>query len=101
MKALAERLVRAAPGEVPLTYVHSPISLQVWLNTRRPETTVAQAGALLGGIRPVFVVTKDAGAVRAAAPTNATIHEVFSWSTRGSSVRILSNRPHLDRRGPA
>jgi len=100
MKALAERLERAGPGKVPLTYVHSPMSLQVWLNTRRPETTVAQAGALLGGTRPAFVVTRDGAAIRAAAPTNAAIYEVFSWSTRGSSVRILSNRPHLDHRGP-
>lgn len=100
MKALAERLERAGPGEVPLTYVRSPISLQVWLNTRRPDTTVAQAGALLGGTSPAFVVTKDAAAIRAAAPTNAAIHEVFSWSGRGSSMRILSNRPQLEPREP-
>jgi hypothetical protein len=98
MKALAEQLKRAGPGEFPLTHVRSPISLQVWLNTRRPDTTVAQAGVLLGGASPAFVVTKDAAAIRAAAPTNAAIHEVFSWSTGGSSVRILSNRPQLEHR---
>jgi len=96
MKALAERLKRAGPGEFPLTHVRSPISLQVWLNTRRPDTTVARAGALLSGSNPVFIVTKDAAAIRAVAPTNAAIHEVFSWSTRGSSIRILSNRPQLE-----
>jgi len=100
MKALAEKLQRAGPGDLPLTHVHSPISLQVWLNTRRPETTPAQAGALLGGTSPAFVVTKDAAAIRAATPTNAAIYEVFSWSTKGSSVRILSNRPQLEHRDP-
>ncbi len=101
MKALAERLQRAGPDGVPLTYVRSPISLQVWLNTRRPDSTVAQAGALLAGTNPAFVVTKDAAAIRAAAPANAAINEVFSWSsTRGSSVQILSNRPRLESRDP-
>jgi len=98
MKALAERLERAGPGAVPLTYIRGPISLQVWLNTRQPDLTLAQAGALLGGTNPAFVVTKDATTVRAAAPTNAGIHEVFSWSTKGSSVRILGNRPQLEHR---
>ncbi len=99
MKKLAERLQRAGPG-VPLAHVRSPISLQVWLNTRRPELTVTQAGALLGSARPAFVVTKDAAAIHAAAPTNASINEVFSWSTRDSSVQILSNRPRLQQRDP-
>jgi 4-amino-4-deoxy-L-arabinose transferase-like glycosyltransferase len=100
MKALAERLQGAGPGEAILTYVRSPISLQVWLNTRRPDATVAQAGALLGSTNAVFVVTKDAAAIRAAAPTDAAIYEVFSWSTKGSSVQILGNRPRLEDRKP-
>lgn len=97
MKALAERLERAGPGKIQLTHVRSPLSLQVWMNTRQPDATVTQAAALLAGTNAAFVVTKDAEAIRAATPTNVPIHEVFLWSTKGSAVRILSNRPQLER----
>ena len=95
MKLLADRVKRTSPGELPLTYVHSPLALQVWLNTRQREVGPAEAAALLAGATPAFVVTKDASAIRAATPGDIPIHEVFSWSTKGSSVVVLSNRPRL------
>ena len=95
MKFLADRVKRTRPGELPLNHVHSPLALQVWLNTRQPEVTPTEAAALLAGATPAFVVTKDASAIRAATPGDIPIHEVFSWSAKGSSVVVLSNRPQL------
>jgi len=95
MQALAERLKTVRRGEFPLLHVRGPLSLQVWLNTRRAELSPQAAAALLAEGPPVFVVTKDSASIRAAAPTNAVIHALYGWTDGRSTVEILSNRRQI------
>jgi 4-amino-4-deoxy-L-arabinose transferase-like glycosyltransferase len=96
MKALAERLQRSGAGEFPLTYVRTPLALQVWMNTRRPEVSVTDAATLLAGPEPAFVVTKEAQRLRSAVMMGQPIYEVFTWTSGRSTIHILSNRPGFE-----
>lgn len=96
MKALAHRLKHTLPAGLPLTHARSPVSLQVWLNTRRPQITPTDAAALLAGPARTFIITKEPAAVRVATSPNVPVYEVFSFSTTSPPVVILSNRRQLD-----
>jgi hypothetical protein len=98
MKALAERFDSIGPGKFPVTHTRDgPISLQVWMQTRQPAVGLRKAAALLAGPSPAFVVTKDVDSLRAALRADQPVYEVFTWSSKRSSVHILSNHPRLER----
>jgi 4-amino-4-deoxy-L-arabinose transferase-like glycosyltransferase len=98
MKALAERLDRLGPGKFPLIHTrNSPVSLQVCMQTRQPAVDLKDAAALLAGPAPAFVVTKDVESLRAALRADQPVYDVFTWSSKRSSVHVLSNHPRLER----
>ena len=98
MQALAQQLQSVGRGEFPLEYVHSPASLQVWLNTRRARISSAQAATILQSPTPAFVVIRDYDALRRLLPAHAQIFEVYRWPARGvATTRIISNHPRLER----
>src|SRR5688572_6721095 len=90
MRALAREL----QSDFPLTYVHSPYPLQVWLNTRRAKISNAEAAARLTNSAPAFVVVRNYEELKQLLPAGAQVFELYRWPAQGdATTRIISNHP--------
>ena len=102
MRELAGSIRERLGDGVPIRHVDTPVSLQFFLSSTAPLTTIEQAASLLAGPGVVFVAVRDLDALRnALAQRGPRLHVVTQWPAVGDAyVSIVSNRPRLERSGP-
>jgi 4-amino-4-deoxy-L-arabinose transferase-like glycosyltransferase len=98
LRQMAAEIERAGGPEFPLTHVDSRMTLQIYLNTLRPQVSPERAAELLRGTAPAYVAVKDLNAFEM-----VRTPEDPPWFTllpkagnTDSPVRIISNRPQLE-----
>ena len=98
LERLARGIREQVGAEFPLVHVDTPFAFQLYLNTMTPQTSAAEAAALLRRPAAAFVAVRDAGPVtQALGPTAPPLHEVARWPAAGEPyLRVLSNHPRLE-----
>ena len=97
MRRLAQDIQKLGPGIFPFTYVTSPNSLQVWLQTRHLSVDEKSAAALLSGPAAAFVVVQYLDEFKTNLPPNTAVSEIYKWEPkRDDPVYIFSNHPRLE-----
>jgi 4-amino-4-deoxy-L-arabinose transferase-like glycosyltransferase len=103
VRELAADLDRQAGQEFPLTHVDDPMTLQVYLNTLRPQVSFERAAELLRGPEAAFVAVDDLSKLLAARrlddPPMHTLLPV-SGPSDDAVTRIISNRPTFSANEP-
>ena len=99
LRNLAAELEQQAGAEFPLTHVDDPMTLQVYLNTLRPQISFERAAELLRGPDAAFVAVDDLAKLQAARhaedpPINMLLPT--SGFQEDPLTRIISNRPTLN-----
>jgi hypothetical protein len=94
MRALARDIQRRFGEQFPLNHVDSPVALQFYLNTARPQISTSRAAEILSGDYPAVVTVGDMEQLRSQLSSTTTLYEIARWpATNEASVRVVSNVP--------
>lgn len=98
-RAMADQIRSKVGAEFPLTYLDIQFTLEFYLNTYRPEVSVADAAKLFRSGADVFVIVGgDADKLQQALGSNApTLYPLMAQKIRtGQTIALLSNHPVLE-----
>ena len=104
LKALAAQINQHVGAEFPITHVDDRMTLQVYLNTRRPLISHKRAAELLRGQQTVCLAVDDLAELRAARrPDDPPFYTLLpaSGALSHCPTRIISNRSRLKPEEPA
>jgi hypothetical protein len=101
LKELACEITRRGGEEFPLSHVDDPMTLQIYLNTLRPQISYERAAELLRGPEAAFIVVNNLARLETARKTNdPPVYELEQPAgDQRRPARILSNRPALTNSG--
>jgi hypothetical protein len=97
LKELAGEITRRGGEEFPLSHIDDPMTLQIYLNTLRPQISYERAAELLRGPDAAFIVVSNLARLQSARMTNdPPIYELEPpRAGQRRPERILGNRPAL------
>jgi 4-amino-4-deoxy-L-arabinose transferase-like glycosyltransferase len=93
LRMLAADLERRGGPEFPLTHLDAPMTLQIYLDTLRPQISAARAAALLRSPEPAFIAVRDIAALEQARPAGDPPIYALLCASGSNPTRIVANRP--------